>query len=512
MLTGTRKNIPIENIKRILASDSWLFWCTSYCISEFNQLAKKYIIKGCDGRKLPKVYDACESLSNKVRLLGVFIFCYRHITKSCIVQDFFNKSKHNTSRDFNSIMTSAKSIPELAAIIDGIKAKKVPKNKMTNPKIKELADLMIFLRKNLPLKNKERTALTTKKISTALPPASSRMRKTHPARKPRLPDAAKQDRCVLDVSNISSKLDLYYSSRKGRGNIKIRGNILHDALELQRIIREHSIGKANMANACISFIVSDRPVSDASYRRRFVSFPFQYRQRSNELVASIAPGSLVKNKEVQIRMLNVRNYLIALSNQHLKRQYSGDFKEFYEQNHFHSELALVYRLHEIAQIHTFVKTLMEELDVKKSRNGHKVYAVILDIHSTNTFCRHCLPMLNGLLYTHETLCEKDDVKGFINLLQESLIENGFVGPKSSQVRLIIRFSGSKKIGNEPSRRIIEVLNDDDKETLRSKTDIKTLYRNRYLLFHRRTARDTERRVDKPTSFMSNKTVSLQLAS
>lgn len=176
---------------------------------------------------------------------------------------------------------------------------------------------------------------------------------------------------------------------------------LHERLAINetRIRRHNHCHAKNLVVANLGYLISDLPKSDPNHKPVFVTVP---------IVAE--------------------NYLV-----------------FAEKNLFegtHSETALCY----VLKKQDYLKSLLTDLkNLYPHGEGHKIYAIILDLHSTREVCNDCQKLLHGLQtdYTEDS---------FLKQFETLLLNKGYLLPRKSYVdqqenstfpklRLTLRASG-----------------------------------------------------------------------
>ncbi|MBS0288001.1 MAG: hypothetical protein JSR17_11930 [Proteobacteria bacterium] len=169
---------------------------------------------------------------------------------------------------------------------------------------------------------------------------------------------------------------------------------------------------SNLVVLNIGFIISDNPKSDLNHKPIFITFPFK--------IDNFVIKAFPKPKD----------------------------------DRTHSESLMCDFLKEKSDL--IVNMLKEK---NKIIRGHKIYALVLDIHSTNEICADCQNELHNLQYKDKS---KDKTDSFLERMEQALLKEGCILPQKNvcdgikgrmigdncpKLKLIIRASGLNGFDN-----------------------------------------------------------------
>jgi hypothetical protein len=206
-----------------------------------------------------------------------------------------------------------------------------------------------------------------------------------------------------------------------------------------------SCGVLNYVAANIGFIVSDVPIrEDKSHGRRFITFPISINDYDFCTWKGNSGNRDRFNEADFARNLNRRN----------KTSFNPDTVGRYTlTDYYHGEQALVNHM-ETAQ---FFDWLIFKLSEAGIRPGHKIYGVVLDIHSSREVCPACQQML-------EYLMSESSNNGFLYWLQHRLNREGYLTSRRHPLYMTIRISADMRHGYNSSGAITSVTEHKDEKT------------------------------------------------
>lgn len=273
---------------------------------------------------------------------------------------------------------------------------------------------------------------------------------------------------------FGTNMDVKYVHKKSSKELEIKGNDLHEQLKKHEQILRYSlisqgniIDKRNVAIATISFIVSRYPL-------------IEKHAHTNEPESICISFNIVVPKEIwfvntdkdEAEILKLKNYLKENASKYLQEPFIPSDKVTPTMDH-HSEPALYRYLMGVKTVKDFVTCLAAKFPETQGK-GHRVYAVILDIHSSNSMCKYCAPLSLAM--------ENSNEGGFLKLLKIELENKDFAiskqkNSREKDIRMLIRYTYDQEF-EKMSQQYIRQLNDTEDTELK---DIKRLYQDRAIL-------------------------------
>jgi hypothetical protein len=248
----------------------------------------------------------------------------------------------------------------------------------------------------------------------------------------------------------------------------IEGNELHRAMARHEQLVRYGLVSANdtkvntnIVIASISFVLSKLPLNERNPNNLST-----YESESVSIEVAIPSGNSYQAKFThngEVDIIDLKNMLLKNAREYLKEPHVP-LDKINPASDLHSETMLFLHLMNPATI----KYMVDKIMISRGK-GYRLYAVILDIHSTNNLCKDCAPLTLGLQHSHTS--------GFLKNLIVELKSRGFVKLDEKEIRMLTRYSYDEDIVRPSTDYIRELDRLDDAEL----KDVKGLYSCRAIL-------------------------------
>ncbi|MCE5293192.1 MAG: hypothetical protein LLF94_01085 [Chlamydiales bacterium] len=234
-------------------------------------------------------------------------------------------------------------------------------------------------------------------------------------------------------------LNLTYGTKNsflnGHKVVTIEGDMIHYTLRCreveERASRDYKDGVPNYVVASMSFVVSDRPRVKGGYHgRRVITVPVKFNEQTITHVTSVYPFN---EKTAEPKKYSRSAEFLADLKEDSPATKQGRIEEYYKKGtntfsdcYHHSERALWGALKKPTMIDALVEGIVSQM-LLQARNTNpkadriKVYAAVLDFHSTRYMCSECAPASFGFQKKQGT---------FIKRLEEALGKYFTLSPKN----------------------------------------------------------------------------------
>lgn len=223
-------------------------------------------------------------------------------------------------------------------------------------------------------------------------------------------------------------LNLLYGTKspeKSYKQVEVDGDVIHEILRgrenLERESRDHNGSVPNYVVASISFVVTDRPhVKGGAHGRKVITIPIKYNTQEishvstvynfDEKATTVTPQNNKPPKSrTYKRSSEFKAHLLEDSPQdrqaRVANYYAKGTNSFSDSYH-HSERALWGVLKKAETIQDLVNKIFSTLGF-----APKVYAAVLDLHSTRYMCAECEP---------SSFCFQKKKGTFLSRLEEAI--------------------------------------------------------------------------------------------
>lgn len=248
-----------------------------------------------------------------------------------------------------------------------------------------------------------------------------------------------------DAYQETSDLSIKYSGKTLHKTVVIEGGEIHrqlqrDSLDKHQSVRLKKDATLNLVNAKISFVVSDRPhVPGGHHARRVISLdvtlPEHYSHVENFYSFKSKPGEPPRSLAF---FRDVKDSISVKRDAELEDLYNqqGTANRFAREFH-HSERALYAYLSQKSVLKSVAEELLRRVGHDNEVSGIKVYAMVLDLHSTHTLCPNCQESAH-FWYSPQSRWSE--------LMSSVLQEQGFTLPKTGKLAASVRVSADKRSG------------------------------------------------------------------
>ncbi|MCE5293552.1 MAG: hypothetical protein LLF94_02925 [Chlamydiales bacterium] len=242
---------------------------------------------------------------------------------------------------------------------------------------------------------------------------------------------------TVNATSWVKSLDLVYGTKnpvlKPHKQIAIDGDAIHEILRgrenQERESRDHDGSVPNYVVASISFVVSDRPhVKGGAHGRKVITIPIKYNGQEISHVTSVytfdqkvttpQKKDPTKSKTYK-RSSDFRADLLDDSTEESKSRvetYYAKGTNSFSDSYHHSERALWGALKKAETIQLLINQLFAKLGY-----APKVYAAVLDLHSTRYMCAECEP---------SSFCFQKKRGKFLTRMEEALKRSCILSEKS----------------------------------------------------------------------------------
>lgn len=237
-----------------------------------------------------------------------------------------------------------------------------------------------------------------------------------------------------------NNLDIIHSSKKNYKKLYIDGNEIHK--QLREIVKSASAiykpqKTTNYVAANIGFVVSTKPVyftkgqKYVSNIRQFITIPIKLKENVTYVADFFNPN--YESKETFGNTLFWKHYQRDKSKAHnlLNDQNQiNEEKDKREVNLFHSEEALFEALEMSKELLDYIQHVLQKKGLKE---GHKLYDIIIDLHSIKQVCSNCQKRILG--------AQNSEENGFLKIFRERFADY-FIFPEKN-LRIVTRTSADK---------------------------------------------------------------------
>jgi hypothetical protein len=229
------------------------------------------------------------------------------------------------------------------------------------------------------------------------------------------------------------------------------------------------------------------------------SYSVNLDDKTNYLVADI--GFVVSTEKHEQNGNHDRKFIsmpINVPSQKEEEEYIETQKEVKDsQRRSHSEQAVI----QFLKTDTFFQSLLDFFNKENVKPGYKVYAIVLDMHSTHTMCNHSANETYDAC-EKTVLIEQKNPQLLRENLQEKLRDEGFIIPGKS-LRMISRVSADKAhggFGNKSYNGTLPKTHDINDANYTNDTILEYVHRSKHIAHY--FTKDNFESISKQTLFVS----------